>query len=464
MVIFQIGLGIDFRQKSVSVALLRASLTGVKTGAHETLAFPEGIDRTERIRQAARLVREVIGDNRIDALDIFLAIPRELMIVREIELPSSVADSLSSTIAYEMERYIPLPAEEVYLDHVVLSGKARDGKIKVLLVAARKEDVDAYLGISEQIGTRLSGVEFRTTALMDLFAGDAVASGEGFQVFLHSDGEGVELVFFEKENGTGRLRYSRFFSGEEEGTLEESLADAFQEVRNLLDIASDPMTVLHVGGNIPPSFIDRLRRAPGVSLHSVSLQENRRAVDAFSARALAMRGIRQSGNAMNLLPAQERKRSGRIPQYLFFALSALVLLGLLSWGGSVLLRRQLDHRALNSRIAAIRTDVERVQGIEAELMEIRNTVDEINTLSEQRLLFTNILRELTLIIPNEAWVSSLSYDAPELQIEGVAEKAADLIPRIEAAPLFSETKLLSAITREKNGKERFRLGIEVLHD
>lgn len=86
-------------------------------------------------------------------------------------------------------------------------------------------------------------------------------------------------------------------------------------------------------------------------------------------------------------------------------------------------------------------------------------------LQKQRVLSIDVLKELTLVIPKDAWVTSINYKKRDIQVEGVAGKAAELIPLIESSPLFKDTKLLSAITRDPgSGKERFRIGFKVDHD
>ena len=48
-----------------------------------------------------------------------------------------------------------------------------------------------------------------------------------------------------------------------------------------------------------------------------------------------------------------------------------------------------------------------------------------------------------------------------VQIEGDAESASELIPLLEISPLFKDVAFLSSITKSKDGKERFRIGLKI---
>ena len=120
---------------------------------------------------------------------------------------------------------------------------------------------------------------------------------------------------------------------------------------------------------------------------------------------------------------------------------------------------------INEALEAIRPEVERVKRIEFEIADLRRTIEQVNLLQKQRVSTIDVFKELTLVIPRDAWITSLNYKKSDVQIEGVAEKATELIPLIESSPFFKETKLLSGLTRDQSsGKERFRIGFKVDHD
>ncbi|MGH7442940.1 MAG: type IV pilus assembly protein PilM, partial [bacterium] len=66
-----------------------------------------------------------------------------------IKLPFMNAAELRNVIAYEAEQHIPLPLDQVVLDHHVLGEIDEDGqkKLEVLLVAAKADQMDEHLAL-----------------------------------------------------------------------------------------------------------------------------------------------------------------------------------------------------------------------------------------------------------------------------------------------------------------------------
>jgi len=74
---------------------------------------------------------------------------------------------------------------------------------------------------------------------------------------------------------------------------------------------------------------------------------------------------------------------------------------------------------------------------------------------------SDMLRELTQILPETAWVQEFTFFKREIQLEGFADSASELIPLLEMSPLFKDAVFLSTITKDKDGKERFRIGLKM---
>jgi general secretion pathway protein L len=73
----------------------------------------------------------------------------------------------------------------------------------------------------------------------------------------------------------------------------------------------------------------------------------------------------------------------------------------------------------------------------------------------------NILKDLSRRIPEGAWVRKFDFSDKGVQIEGHADSASELIPLLETSPLFKDVAFLSPITKSKDGKERFRIGLKI---
>ena len=73
-----------------------------------------------------------------------------------------------------------------------------------------------------------------------------------------------------------------------------------------------------------------------------------------------------------------------------------------------------------------------------------------------------ILAELSKVIPDTAWLRNLNISGKKVLMDGFADDAAQLIPLLDHSPLLTNVIFLSAITKGRDGKERFRIGFDIV--
>jgi len=73
-----------------------------------------------------------------------------------------------------------------------------------------------------------------------------------------------------------------------------------------------------------------------------------------------------------------------------------------------------------------------------------------------------LLRELTVILPDDTWVERLQIKGDSAQIIGQSGKASALIGIVESSKLFSSAAFTSPVTTDpRTGKERFVLSARI---
>jgi general secretion pathway protein L len=107
----------------------------------------------------------------------------------------------------------------------------------------------------------------------------------------------------------------------------------------------------------------------------------------------------------------------------------------------------------------------RPQAAEAETLLSGNTrmeteIGRMAALQKSRLSTLFVLEELSARIPATAWVEHLTIQADGVRLTGYADSASELVTLLEASPLFKNVSFLSAITRTREGKERFLIGMD----
>lgn len=165
---------------------------------------------------------------------------------------------------------------------------------------------------------------------------------------------------------------------------------------------------------------------------------------------------------LNLLPLEQRARGGlrakhwRAAVVTVSLLLVVVAMLLPIWQQRSLLLDAIDQLTRVQRTAqqslTLRDQLDRAMEASQILMQKKQTLP-------ARI---DLLRELTLILPDDTWLERLQIRGDTIQLVGQSSKASSLVAIIEASPLFSGVGFLSPVTTDpRTGKERFMLGARI---
>lgn len=114
------------------------ALTYVFNGVAEPLAILER--NASGIAQYKALLDK---DDRLAKANLMLRLTGNEAIQKELALPTAVKENLFQVVAYELDRYTPFKAEQVYFAVKPLEGESEPGQIRVMLVLTPREILDA---------------------------------------------------------------------------------------------------------------------------------------------------------------------------------------------------------------------------------------------------------------------------------------------------------------------------------
>jgi Tfp pilus assembly protein PilN len=116
------------------------------------------------------------------------------------------------------------------------------------------------------------------------------------------------------------------------------------------------------------------------------------------------------------------------------------------------------RRDVRARLAAIEPDVNEVMGLQEEIDRLQHQVE---VLGQQDGRVTTLLKELTELIPSDAYLTTLNLRGGRLTLDGQARSASDIITALEKSKRFKNVNFSSPTTRQGD-KERFSLTAEVI--
>ncbi len=167
------GVGIELTPEKVNLAHLKKQGTSLKLEALASVELPEGVYEEGQILDSAAMadaIQTVLTESKIKVKQATTAIPGRA-ITRVIPVPAELDDNelREMVLNQEASLYLPFPREEADVDYQKLDYFVdEDGieKVRVLLVAVRKDLTDPYIEVFQQAGLMLNVLETSSFALI----------------------------------------------------------------------------------------------------------------------------------------------------------------------------------------------------------------------------------------------------------------------------------------------------------
>jgi type IV pilus assembly protein PilM len=151
----QLVVGVDIGSHAVKVCQLQRTEKGYAVIKLGSSIIPEGAvdDGTLNDPEAVgEVITELFKNLKIKSKKVGFSISGYSVIVKKVNLNVMDDDKLEEHIMAEAEQYIPFDMEDVYLDFQDLKTNTSDSdRTDVMLVAAKKEIVDGYLEMLENL-------------------------------------------------------------------------------------------------------------------------------------------------------------------------------------------------------------------------------------------------------------------------------------------------------------------------
>jgi Tfp pilus assembly protein PilN len=446
------GLGVYLDAAGLTLAQVQKGFAGFQVTHLERLFRGEkDLDSLE-----AHL-REIISSWDLSNCPVNLAVSRDLGFFREAVLPQAAAENLAQVVSYELDRFLPLPAPRLFYDYQVL--KETETQIHLMLLALPREPVEECLELLNRVGLRPDSLEPGPVAVANAFfllGGKPPASW----LILHEEPGGIEFT-----NIRGRTLNSSRLVRPKPGQRPGEALEA--EIRHLEEAGNPPQALCLYGWMTAAPMITSLARQGNLAVitpDSFSIQglppEKELETVALPAVGAALRGLGKVPVGTNLLPPEERaevKSTGfSLNKLLLLVFVALVFL----WLGSVVVHKRVQLYQVDQELAQVTPEVRRV---EKQLEEARNLAKQMQNLRrlEQSPHRLNVLKGLTLLIPDHTWLFNLRISQQKLEMGGMSRSAADLIPLLEKSGWLTKTEFASPIVTDANKIEHFKIKAEI---
>ena len=454
------GCGVEIRGSRLNVMAVKSRPSGVTLLGRMTIE-----DFRERPPQEwGAEYNAFLKGLRLSHLSCSVSLPRNDVIVREIHLPAMPRKELAAAVGYQLEGLHPYEQDEVYHAFAPLREMSEGmSRLPLAVVVAEKTRIDEYASTFEEAGI---AVETFTVVAAAFYAGVRVRWDSPPVPFVIADFAKDSLEIY----GEGRARpllSARFDLGSIPAERALQLAGADLRLEE-----AEPASIVVTGGSeseeeegLHPQRVEADGAFQPCSLEEI-LPAPESSEDAFDAKrnaaALAV-GLEAAcprlGWRANLLPPERRKKSARW-MYLPTALLAAVLMFL---GLAFPLRPLIQDRdyigAVQAEVAKLDQIVAQVENRQSEIQRNKARLAVLQSLRRRTEADLSIVRELSNLLPNSVWLTSLELNDDGVQMRGEADRAAPLLGIINDAVTLASAEFLTSLVTTAQG-DRFQIGAQ----
>lgn len=164
--------GVDVGASSIKVVQLKGARKGVSVAKFGYAPLPPQTIIDGHIMSAGIVTEtllKIFQDNKIQSKDVAVGIYGQQVIVRKITVPMMTSEELDEQISWEAEQHIPFDIKVMSVDYEVLRRRPEAGQMDLLLVAAKKDEINDYASILREAKLRPVVVDINAFTIQNIF-------------------------------------------------------------------------------------------------------------------------------------------------------------------------------------------------------------------------------------------------------------------------------------------------------
>lgn len=439
-------IGVELRKDGLAIQRVNCSLFGFKAKGCELFTGAT-------LREMLDGLKSYISSNGITEPVIALTLPRSAAITGVLHIPAPDEASVGRILAFELEKHIPFKTDEACWAFEV-TGK-KENLFSAFFAAARKNTIDKTLSEFRAAGLEPSFVTIEQAAVIN-----AIANFEKNTQSLAVVGRMNSEYTFDLYSGNAPIYSSRINPARvKRDGLPAAVSAELSGALRLAGKASEtkPDRCIAVSESIDAGTLAELSNGLGLAVSALSSEGRKIYAGAYGA-ALSAAGKGKVN--INLLPATvSSKSSSGLGKTIGLAASLAGIL--LLTGATYIVKDIVTIKRLESAVAEAKLQKDKVQG----LADSHNSADErIRVLEEIKGSGApgalDILKDLTVMLPQGTWLTSFEYNSGFVLIEGYSDAASSQLLRLEQSDVVKDAEFAGPVTKQ-GGKEHFRIKLKV---
>jgi type IV pilus assembly protein PilM len=164
--------GVDIGTTSIKVCQVKHGRKGLELQrfGYEPLASQVVVDgQVMDANVVTELRQKSFKEAKIRQKDVAVSVSGQAAIIRKISVPLMTDAELDEQIQWEAEQHIPFDIKDVQVDHQVLNRNSDEGQMEVLLVAAKRDQIEDYAQIVRAAKLRPIVCDIDAFSIQNLF-------------------------------------------------------------------------------------------------------------------------------------------------------------------------------------------------------------------------------------------------------------------------------------------------------
>ncbi len=170
---------------------------------------------------------------------------------------------------------------------------------------------------------------------------------------------------------------------------------------------------------------------------------------------------------INLLPIRSELRKKALIEHIALLGLCIVLIFILSWFVQTSInnkKEMLQQEMASTKLEIARLTVEagEIEKFKQQKQELERKLDIIKDLNAKKTGPVAVLDQLSLLIPEKAWITSLANSGPNITLDGVAidnPTIATFMKSLQASPYFQGVELV--LTQREGANHKFTIKCQI---
>jgi type IV pilus assembly protein PilM len=165
-------IGLDIGSSAIKIVEAEKRRSGWVVKGFSSVMLPEDtIVDGEIVNHAAvvEAIKNLVKESSLRGKQICTSVAGSSVIIKHIAIPKAAPKELEDQVHWEAEQYIPFDMKDISLDFEVVQEDMGDGKMDILLVAAKKDFIDKRLAAVKDSGLEAEVLDVDVLALANVF-------------------------------------------------------------------------------------------------------------------------------------------------------------------------------------------------------------------------------------------------------------------------------------------------------